>query len=152
MKYRGTKPAFHDVRHLHNDEDLTVESGKNEGVKNRQIRKYLKSTGHKGKSLRKSMHTLRKEGLSKLIDTDYSAAKSLSGPDSPVQLSQEQLDRLYTSTAEMPQVQRNRKLSEQFTNDKLHEGGTDVAEAASNIQTSKEGETIATQDNEEDND
>lgn len=156
MKYRGTKPAFHDVRHLHNDEELTVESGKNEGVKNRQVRKYLKSSGHKGKNLRKSMHTLRKDGLDKLIATDYNAAKSLSGPGSPVELSQEQRDKLYPSTAKMPQVQQNRKLAEQFTNDELHEASREVRDAAGVnfkvTETKPADNTVATKKNEEDTD
>ncbi len=148
MKYRGTKPAFHDVRHLHNDEELTVESGKNEGVKNRQIRKYLKSTGHKGKSLRKSMHTLRKEGLSKLIDTDYSAAMSLSGPDSPVKLSQEQMDRLYPSTANPVK----REALSKFSDDERIEAKYPVVKAASDAKTSKSDDAVATEENKEDND
>ena len=149
MKYRGTKPAFHDVRHLHNDEELTVESGKNEGVKNRQIRKYLKSTGHKGPSLRKSMHTLRKEGLDQLIATDYSAAMSLSGPDSPVQLSKEQMYKLYPSTANPT---KDEALKD-FTADERMEARYPVVKAASDATASKpEDKTIATQDNEEDKD
>ena len=156
MKYRGTKPAFHDVRHLHNDEELTVEGGKNEGVKNRQVRKYLKSTGHKGKTLRKSMHTLRKDGLDELIATDYNAARSLSGPGSPVELSQEQRDRLYPSTAEMPQVKRNRELSKEFTHGELH-GVTPAVKAAAGTtfkvtETKPADNTVATKENEEDND
>jgi len=152
MKYRGTKPAFHDVRHLHNDEELVVESGKNEGVKNRQIRKYLKSTGHKGKSLRKSMHTIRKEGLDKLIETGSSAAMSLSGPDSPVKLSQEQMDKLYPSTANPVK----REALSKFSDDERHEASRDVisalqAEKALHDAKTKD-KTIATQDNEEDND
>jgi len=55
MKYRGTKPAFHDVRHLHNDEELTVEGGKG----NRAIRKEIKEH-YGGQFARKIMRKYRR--------------------------------------------------------------------------------------------
>ena len=55
MKYRGTKLAFHDVRHLHNDEELTVEGGKG----NRAIRKEIKED-YGGQFARKIMRKYRR--------------------------------------------------------------------------------------------
>ncbi len=55
MKYRGTKPAFHDVRHLHNDEELTVEGGKG----NRALRKQIKKD-YGGQFARKIMRKYRR--------------------------------------------------------------------------------------------
>lgn len=55
MKHRGTKPAFHDVRHLHNDEELTVEGGKG----NRALRKQIKED-YGGQYARKIMRQYRR--------------------------------------------------------------------------------------------
>jgi len=82
MKYRGTKPAFHDVRHLHNDEELTVEGGKG----NRALRKQIKED-YGGQFARKIMRKYRRgdieEGSSEhQIITGYGGNPRLKDPTS----------------------------------------------------------------------
>tara|TARA_R100000742_G_C4272676_1_gene91963 strand:+ start:1287 stop:1763 length:477 start_codon:yes stop_codon:yes gene_type:complete len=158
MKNRGQKPSFHEVRHLHNDEELVEGENSNENVKNKQIRKYLKASGHEGKGLRQAMHIVRREGVDALINNPNqgNVVASFAGPNSPVKLSQEEKDRLFPSTANRPNVQRNRELAKQFTSDELHEGGKEVQAAAGTTFKVTEPipaeNTVATKENENEDD